>query len=231
MNFCGVVKSFFDFFRPFIFVYRTRVTFCAEAEKIFSRTAKTSLCPVYLDEEDNMPETLNPNIVSALQRLTAEELDRVRLKLWKRFGEQLRNIPNAPDPEELLHETIEDLLTDRRRCPLERVALTICLMNIVRSKVSHLYEKWKSDGIVKVSDEILDFVSAPEVHESELREKILACMADDPVLTKIVEYRLDHTEQEPIKAQDMAEVLGMEIHEIYNANRRLKVRLKSLVSL
>jgi hypothetical protein len=168
------------------------------------------------------------NIVAAVEKLPADDYDRLRLRLWRQFGGQLRNIPDAPTPDDLLHDAIEDLLADRRHCPLTRVDLTICLANIVRSKVSHLYEKWQHAGIVKVSDEVLNTVQAADVQDSELREKILALVADEPLLIRIVEYRLDHPEA---KARRIARALKINMQEMYNANRRLKSRLRRLTDM
>lgn len=170
------------------------------------------------------------DILSALEHLASEEIDKMRSRLWRQFGEQLRKIPDAPSPDDLLHDTIEDLLADRRHCPLERIELTICLVNIVSSKVSHLYEKWKKEGIVKVSEDTLKWETSQNTTEepgAALRKKILECVEDDPLLRRIVAYRLDHANA---KARDIAQVLGVDMKEMYNANRRLKPRLKSLVS-
>jgi len=93
--------------------------------------------------------------------------------------------------------------------------------------VSHLYEKWKREGIIKVSDDVLNTVQVANGHDPELREKILPFIADDPLLTRIVEYRLNHPEA---KARDIAQALGVDMQEMYNANRRLKNRLKRFVT-
>ncbi len=169
------------------------------------------------------------DILSALEKLTSEELDRIRARLWRQFGERLRNITDAPTPDDLLHDAIEDLLADRRHCPLERVELAICLVNVVSSKVSHLYEKWKKEGIIKVSEDTLKWETSQNTAEepgTELREKILECVEDDSLLKRIVAYRLDHANA---KAWDIAQALGVDIKKMYNTNRRLKIRLKSLV--
>ncbi len=63
-------------------------------------------------------------------------------------------------------------------------------------------------------------------HGAELREKILGYVKGDPLLERIVEYRLDHPEA---KARKIAQTLGVDMNEMYNANRRLKARLKSFV--
>ena len=172
-----------------------------------------------------------PDIVSAVENLFTEDYDRLRLRLWRQFGRRLRNIPDAPTPDDLLHDAIEDLLVGRRHCPLERVELTTCLVNIVRSKVSHLYEKWKKTGIVKVSEDVLKWEASQNTTEEpgiKLREKILECVDDDPLLKRIVEYRLDHPKA---KAREIAETLGVNVQEMYNANRRLKARLKRVATL
>lgn len=170
-----------------------------------------------------MPSSSTVDIVSALELLNAGDYDRLRLRLWRQFGRQLKKIPDAPSPDDLLHQAIEDLLADRRHCPLDRTELTICLLNIVRSKVSHLYAKWKREGIIKVSEQTLDTIRVEFVETSALREKILACVDDDPLLSRIIEYRLDYPEA---KAREIAETLGIAMSEMYNANRRLKARLK-----
>ncbi len=173
------------------------------------------------------------NIISALQNLTVDELDRLRLKVLRRFGTYLLNIPDAPGPDDLLHETIEDLLRDKRRCPLQRVDLAVCIYKIVCSKVNNLHEKWKRRKITKVSVDVLEHHVPPVPDQEEqtaLRENILARVADDSLLVQIVEYRLEHPEEEPIKAQKLAELLDVDIQDIYNANRRLKTRLKDMRS-
>lgn len=176
--------------------------------------------------------TSNADIVSALRNLAIEEIDRVRLRLWRRFGGQLRNIPEAPSPDDLLHDTIEDLLADRRHCPLERVQLVNCLFNIVRSKVSHVYDKWKKTGIIHEPEDILlrkPVQKDPQVEESALHDNILALVEDDSLLTRIVRYRLEHADEEPLRTQKIADALGVDIKEMYNANRRLKARLERLI--
>lgn len=175
--------------------------------------------------KDNVEHGLD--IVSAVANLSAEDYDGLRLRLWRQFGQELHRIPDAPTPDDLLHEAIEDLLGDRRHCPLARVDLTMCLVNIVRSKVSHVYDKWRQTGIVIVSDEVLEKVRVGDAEDSELRDSILAQVRDDSLLSKVIEYRLEHPEA---RAQEIAEALGLGLQAMYNANRRLKARLKSVVA-
>ncbi len=171
-------------------------------------------------------------IVDALERLTTEQVDRLRCQLWRRFAEQLSKTPDAPDPDDLLQEAYQDLLTEKRHCPVEHLDVVRCLFNIVRSKVSHLYAAWRKEGIVKESIDILEYMPdarAGTAEDSPLRAAILDAVRDDPLLMQMVEYRLDHAEEEPIKAQQMATALGVPLSEIYNANRRLKTRLASVI--
>ena len=77
------------------------------------------------------------DIVAALENLLAADYDRIRVRLWRQFGEQLQKIPDASRPDDLFHDAIKDLLAERRHCPLERIELTTCLVKMVRSKISH----------------------------------------------------------------------------------------------
>jgi len=47
--------------------------------------------------------------ISTGENLLTEDYDRLQLRLRHQFGRQLRNIPDAPTPDDLLHDTIEDL--------------------------------------------------------------------------------------------------------------------------
>lgn len=166
------------------------------------------------------------DIIAAVENLVAEDYDRLRVRLWRQFGQQLHRIPDAPTPDDLLHEAIEDLLADRRHCPLARIDLTLCLVNIVRSKVSHLYAKWQQTGIGMVSDEVLEQRPIMASEDSALQETILALVSADSLLAKIVEYRLEHPDA---RAQEIADALELDMPTMYNANRRLKARLKGMV--
>jgi len=66
-----------------------------------------------------------------------------------------------------------------------------------------------------------------ENRPSGLREQILSLVDDDPLLKQMVEYQLDQA-GEPVKSEKLAEALRVDIKEIYNANRRLKSKLKGL---
>jgi len=167
------------------------------------------------------------------EELDADTLDYIRLRLWRRFGEQLRKIPEASDPDDLLHEAIEDLLSGHRKYPDEDVKLTTCLFKIVHSKVDNIQKKWKRAQIDFISlaqfqNGVADRLSP--VKEPSLRKKILALVADDVLLVKIVRLQLDAMANpgKQLKAKVLAEKLNVAVDEIYNANRRLKARLEKL---
>ncbi|MDM8542664.1 hypothetical protein QUF90_16440 [Desulfococcaceae bacterium HSG9] len=187
------------------------------------------------------------------EELDTDTLDYIRLWLWRRFGEQLRKIPEASDPDDLLHEAIEDLLSGRRKYPDEDVKLTTCLFKIVHSKVDNIQKRWKraqaraikephNPGTEQNTDIIgakIDFISFAEsqnsvadrlspVKEPSLRKKILDLVADDALLVKIVRLQLDAMSNpgKQLKAKVLAAKLNVAVDEIYNANRRLKARLE-----
>ena len=175
---------------------------------------------------------MQTNVLTTLEALTTEEWDRLRFRLYRAFAQQLGKLPDAPETDDLLQEAIQDVIVGTRHCPLEKASLVNCLFLIVRSKVSHLYEKWQQTRIIKLSDEELDRHLAHETSDApaeDLRDAIIARVADDPQLLAIVEYRLAHAEEEPLKAQRLAEVCGLTVTDVYNANRRLKARLASLL--
>jgi len=150
------------------------------------------------------------------EKLDANTLDYIRLRLWRRFGEQLRKIPEASDPDDLLQEALEDLLSGRRKYPGEDVKLTTCLFKIVHSKVDNIQKKWKraqararnepqntgtaqNTAIVGAKIDFISFAKAQNgvadrlspVKEPSLRKKILALVADDALLVQIVRLQLD----------------------------------------
>lgn len=175
------------------------------------------------------------DMLFALEHFTTEEFDRLIFKLETCFAERLQKIPDAPDPVELLFEALEDLLTDKRHCPLDRVHIETCLFTIVRSKVNHIYEKWKREQVVNVSDEPLEFLPAPtaqETEDPELCEQIFAIVEHDDFLSRIVKYQLNFLRESGklAKARQLAEAFHVDVRSIYHANRRLKEHLSLLVT-
>lgn len=186
------------------------------------------------------------DILPALKKLTKDDWDRLRLRLWKRFGGQLCNIPQAPTPDDLLQDAVADLLEGRRHCKLDSVALISCLYGIVKSKVSHIQTKRRrslerNQQTVAIENEkpdtqpLADFYgkateayepslgfSSESSEEADLYEAILSLTEHDELLKRMVELRHNHQDDKQLRAQKIANVLGVPVEEIYNANRRLK---------
>lgn len=189
------------------------------------------------------------SISSALGNLTAEDWDRLRRLLWKKFG-WIDKIMGNPNPDDLLNESVNDLLNDKRHCPEDSLiikkSLINCLYWIVKSKVSHIKDKLKrqeqqaesvsdeqpsdtfgqtirSEELDKARDSVTDRLISET--EPDLKEQILSLVADDPMLEKIVKHQLENPDSNP---RHIAEALRIDIKDLYNANRRLKERLKVL---
>lgn len=86
----------------------------------------------------------NRDSLPILRILTAEELDIVRLKLWKRFGEYLRAIQSAPGPDDLLREIVAELVEGKEICPGEKINPPTCLLNLVENRVNALAKPAKT---------------------------------------------------------------------------------------
>ncbi len=190
---------------------------------------------------------MSDDIRSALNELSEEDWDRLRLRLWKRFGGQLRNISSGKDPDDLLGEAVEGLLEGRLHYNLDKFTLVNCLFGSVRGKVSQIYERWKRDleqnrqtvpielenpvalpftdsyGKMLPRDEPMEnFVPDPSA-EANLYDAILSLIPkDDELLKRMVAYRYEHQDDKTSKAQETVDALGVSVNDIYNANRRLK---------
>jgi len=193
--------------------------------------------------------------MNMFEELDRNTLDRIRLRLWRRFVEQLRKIPDASDPDDLLQEALADVLSGRRKYPGEDVTLSVCLFNIVRSKVDNIQKKRKraqerarkethyygtrqNTDIMGAKIEFINFKQAQNsvadvlspVKAPSLRKEILTLVADDPLLVQIVRVQMDAMVNpgKKLRATELAERLNIAVAEIYNANRRLKARLAKI---
>ncbi len=62
---------------------------------------------------------MKADIIATLEQLGPAELNKIRLRVWHKFGRQLRNIPDVPTSDDLLYEAMKDLLS-RLSCRLTR---------------------------------------------------------------------------------------------------------------
>lgn len=90
-----------------------------------------------------MPKKPKRDSLLILRILTTEELDILRLKLWKRFGEYLRTIKRGCDPDDLLRETVVELVKGKKTCPGERIDPPTCLSDLVEKRVHALAQRLK----------------------------------------------------------------------------------------
>ncbi len=160
-----------------------------------------------------------------LLKLTKEDLDRLRRFAEKKYSYIEKKVPDK-SIEGIFSETLIDLFSGKRNCPLDKVNIKTCILQIIRSKVSHIYEKYKKEKISDIN--ILENENGLTVEEnSELRRKIINRLKDDELSLKIVKIQLNSEEGlKPYK--EIAETLGVDIKEIYNANKRLRRKLAKL---
>ena len=191
----------------------------------------------------------NSEVLSALNNLTEDDIDRLRYRLWTRFYERLKRIPIAPNPDDLLYESIDNLLSGNRNCPLSKITLTKCLYNIVYSKVSHIEDKWRRLGVhrsnsefevstdifglriskydFKINDACVDSITQAD-EQSRLNKYILSIVEDDELVKRIVKIQIEHLKfsDEPLQPRHLASELNISIQDIYNAIKRLKRKIK-----
>lgn len=187
-----------------------------------------------------------------LANLSADELDRLRRKLWRYSW--ISKIAGGKDMDDFLHDAVEKLMSGTRLwyCNSNQ-KFTDCLYWIVRSDISHCYQscirkdnpglpendhQWHTNIFGENSDAdhknqiekacdagVEELISAEKTPPPDLREKILSYVADKPLMKKLVECRLDS--EEKIRADELAVELDVDVKTIYNLNRALKRRLKN----
>lgn len=88
-----------------------------------------------------MANTSKRDSLSVLRILTTEELDIVRLKLWKRFEEYLRTIESGRGPDDLLRDIVAELVEGKKNCPEKKIDPPTCLLTLVKNRVDNLAKK------------------------------------------------------------------------------------------
>ena len=150
----------------------------------------------------------DPEVLKALEKLSKEDWDRLRNQLWKKYSEILKKIPEAKDPDDVLHDSIDKLLRGVRNCPLYRIALTQCLSNIVRSEVHNIWTKYitgkgkggcpnEKEGGQDKEDNIIDIMTFEKTLSkiSELHAEIISLFSKDSLSKAIMVLQLDHIEK------------------------------------
>jgi len=90
------------------------------------------------------------------------------------------------------------------------------------------------DLIAKTEHAFVEKISDLNNPAPDLREQIISFAKDDPFLEQMVTCQLDYLDRsehsrKPLKPRQLANKLEVDVTCIYNANKRLKRRLKSLV--
>ena len=147
---------------------------------------------------------------------------RLLLCATKRHIKYLKDIPGAPEPRDLVQAALTDWFTGKRNCP-ENTKLLHCLCMIIKSKVSHVLNSADTARRVDGKPDISPDKTAEKDHFHQFTlEELERVIQDDPLLVSLVRL---YYKDPSLKAADCAEMLGKPVHEIYNANRRLKRKL------
>ena len=179
-----------------------------------------------------METTGQQKILTALKAVSDEEWARLNLRLERQFGRMLQRLADGPTAADLLHEAIEDVLTDKRHCPAD-VPLTTCLRSIVRSKANNVCRKGSNRPIQPLSEEpVLWEIADETIYTSEkkvirqaaaqqwlsragspeFRETVLVGTAGDAELRMIAAYWLEHL-TEDVTLEQAAKALGRNLRE------------------
>lgn len=144
----------------------------------------------------------------------------------------LERFPHAPDPYDLVHDAVTDLLTGNRVRPAE-VDLFVFLCGVIRSKASNFLDRQQRlDGSARFGRFVADDAPAARRVETpgpdgsgHLRDQIRALVADDPFLVRLTELLFDDPD---LKPGDLATLLGCTATDVYAARKRLDRRVASL---
>ena len=187
-----------------------------------------------------MSATAKQNVRTALRKMTKDEINRLRWKLWKRFGTILRRISSECDPDDLLLETFEDLLAGRRTWPSETVSLEDCISQIARSKVFNICRKSDRERVLvqvkgneKYGEPVADHegkrlehnlpfptITGKQQRFQDPRKCVEELFPDDELIQQMVLLRWDRPGQN-FKPADYATLLGVHVKTIYYARERI----------
>jgi DNA-directed RNA polymerase specialized sigma24 family protein len=142
--------------------------------------------------------------------------------------------PPGATADDLIDEAIIAVRLGARKWP-DGVDAFNLLWGIIRSRVSHFWEKEGRMQPTHIGPDITlqartdskylrpreDMEAQAAFHE--LRDKMLALVADDPLLERIVELLA-----KDLKPKEVADELGISMKEMHNAQKRLRRKLSTL---
>lgn len=150
----------------------------------------------------------------------------------KRYGKLLRSLIRVGCPQDLVQEAIASLF-DGRRTFKPDVNLYTFLRMVIKSNVSHILQKQitkhAEDEIGK--DKFLPFEPGVyanprivlEAFGNQVLSEVIQFLEGDELAIKIAELK---SEDPKLPARDIAVMLKCDVKDIYNANERLKKKLR-----
>ena len=138
------------------------------------------------------------------------------------------HIPSAPQPRDLLQQAITDFYSGNRLLPENEQVLPALLM-VMKSIGSNFL-----DHHARVLEHQVWSGSQPIPNNSDVPswlmdlEKLSMSLADDDAARRILHLKKDDPH---LRARDLAALLNLSIHEIYNALKRLKRKIEVFTQL
>lgn len=189
-----------------------------------------------------------PHVQRELRKMTTDDLDKLRYKIHYLFSNRLARIPNAPSPDDLLQDVFEKLIDGRRKWPEQRVSLLTCIINIIKSDISHLERNINKTSKLELTNGVssdiydkkingtaqyntnnagIDSVTRHLIHK-ETQNEILSFVSDDEILLKIMKLKFE-TPGISLKPRVIAEELNIAIDVVNNAKKKLKQKLQKIL--
>jgi RNA polymerase sigma factor (sigma-70 family) len=193
----------------------------------------------------NVPELTSDQWTELVERLALHASSRLRRLRWRGVPESLGGkTPGGIEAADLAQWTIVDVIEGKRKWdPATDPDFLKFLQSVVDSKVSHLVdavENRKSRRLVPASadDESsdayeleaggstpADLVANRESAE-KFRASVLKCLEGDDLAYKVLEC----LDAEYTKPTEIAEMLGISVADVYNAQKRMRRKLDELTN-
>ena len=162
-----------------------------------------------------------------------QELEELYPKLLlyakKLHRKKLRAIPPVRQPQDYVQEAMKSWLSGVRKKP-EGIEAFVFLCGTIRSKMGHDLARMHL-RITRLPEPEKENMLTTEI-ETDLQnkfdfEKAKQLIQDDPFLQELLRWKY----QDPnLRPRDLAALLEVSPHEIYNATKRLKRKLNELQS-
>jgi len=183
-----------------------------------------------------------------LLKMTTDDLDKLRYKIHYLFSNRLARIPNGPSADDLLQDVFEKLMDGRRKWPEKRVSIVTCIINIIKSDISHLERNINKISKLELTNGLssdiydnkingttqyniknagIDSVTRHLIHK-ETQNKILSLVSDDEILLNIMKLKFE-SPGISLKPRIIAETLDISVDVVNNAKKKLKKKLQKIL--